>query len=390
MENEEKVEIVQEVIEETPSFAQQEERNLTMAEKLRKSYKYFWISLILWPFICCCCLPGLSVLVPFLAARSGEGVLGAVIFLLLFFLLGAFALGFPAILLCMLYYRYWKIIPSSEAKGMTPAKALGFLFIPYFSCYWSFKSLWALGLVMEKLQAQIKGEEEKRTLLSKVPFFYSLLNIIMLVLGAGIFIFAKMAGTAGTAGMSVDFTSFSSSTIFYLLLQIVVYLFSLASLVLGIIMLVEFQKGALFLLRSPHYAWQANPPASKTPIFWGIFFWLLITVITAVFSIPSTSNVIKELSCKSRVQALSYELGMYNETHKCLPPSLALLPGKKGAKLTSCKMGGKKVPYTYTPAPLPKKGETKCLLSCPAHPQHQIFLEERSGKYRVIRDVKNK
>ncbi len=45
---------------------------------------------------------------------------------------------FAVVVLYMLIYRMWKYIPQNLAEGVTPAKAVGFLFIPFFNFYWFF------------------------------------------------------------------------------------------------------------------------------------------------------------------------------------------------------------------------------------------------------------
>ena len=45
---------------------------------------------------------------------------------------------------CILHYRCWKAIPEGFAR-LTPGKAVGYLFIPFFNLYWSFPSFSGLG-----------------------------------------------------------------------------------------------------------------------------------------------------------------------------------------------------------------------------------------------------
>jgi serine/threonine protein kinase len=48
------------------------------------------------------------------------------------------AFAIPSIVLCcILHYRCWKAIPESF-RAITPASAVGFLFIPFFNFYWAF------------------------------------------------------------------------------------------------------------------------------------------------------------------------------------------------------------------------------------------------------------
>lgn len=44
----------------------------------------------------------------------------------------------------ILIYQYWCLIPPENAET-TPGKAVGFLFIPFYSLYWGFIAIWGLG-----------------------------------------------------------------------------------------------------------------------------------------------------------------------------------------------------------------------------------------------------
>ncbi|MFL6374422.1 MAG: hypothetical protein ACJ73D_07145 [Pyrinomonadaceae bacterium] len=46
-----------------------------------------------------------------------------------------------ASLWCHLYYKAWEAIQDGYART-TPAKAVGFLFIPFFMAYWWFQAIW--------------------------------------------------------------------------------------------------------------------------------------------------------------------------------------------------------------------------------------------------------
>ena len=45
---------------------------------------------------------------------------------------------------CILHHKCWKAIPAGYAR-MTPGKAVGYLFIPFFNLYWAFPSFGGLG-----------------------------------------------------------------------------------------------------------------------------------------------------------------------------------------------------------------------------------------------------
>lgn len=45
------------------------------------------------------------------------------------------------VVFCILIYRMWKYLPKDVSGNISPAKAVGFLFIPFFSFYWIFVAL---------------------------------------------------------------------------------------------------------------------------------------------------------------------------------------------------------------------------------------------------------
>jgi len=76
------------------------------------------------------------------AAKSPEAVI--VIFVLTLPVL------VPAIVLsCIVHYKCWKAVPTEIART-TPGKAVGFLFIPFFSFYWAFVSYQGLAEDLNK------------------------------------------------------------------------------------------------------------------------------------------------------------------------------------------------------------------------------------------------
>jgi len=55
--------------------------------------------------------------------------------------LGEAVLLYGFVVLLVLYYKMWKVLPP-EAARTTPGKAVGFMFIPIFNLYWMFQALW--------------------------------------------------------------------------------------------------------------------------------------------------------------------------------------------------------------------------------------------------------
>lgn len=54
-----------------------------------------------------------------------------------------------AILQCVLLYRFWFVIQDGKART-TPARAIGYLFIPLFNIYWFFVAFWGLAVDLNK------------------------------------------------------------------------------------------------------------------------------------------------------------------------------------------------------------------------------------------------
>ena len=56
---------------------------------------------------------------------------------------GLSSIGALVIFFIMLY-KFWKIVPAAETGGVTPGKAVGFCFIPFFSFYWIYVAYYKL------------------------------------------------------------------------------------------------------------------------------------------------------------------------------------------------------------------------------------------------------
>ena len=69
------------------------------------------------------------------------------LFLLLFLAVASMAVT-ALVFKCILLYRLWKLVPPEQA-ATTPGKAVGFLFIPFFSLYWNFVAFFKLGIFLE-------------------------------------------------------------------------------------------------------------------------------------------------------------------------------------------------------------------------------------------------
>jgi hypothetical protein len=88
--------------------------------------------------------------------QLGEGSAAAILGILIYLVAaGGYIAG--GMFFCFMVHKLWSLIPSNVAK-ITPGKAVGFLFIPCFNCYWTFVALHGL--------AQTLNAETKRRLLA--------------------------------------------------------------------------------------------------------------------------------------------------------------------------------------------------------------------------------
>lgn len=111
-----------------------------------KTKEYAPTSLYLGVFLACA-IPGLILWMigslgmgTAVSERDYENVATVFIFVALTYL-GSLLLCVGSIMLFILIYRMWKVLPPKDART-TPAKALGFMFIPFFNFYWIFIALW--------------------------------------------------------------------------------------------------------------------------------------------------------------------------------------------------------------------------------------------------------
>ncbi len=59
-------------------------------------------------------------------------------------ILGVVPIILGLIFTCILHYKCWKAVPDGFAR-LTPGKAVGYLFIPFYNLYWAFPSFGGLG-----------------------------------------------------------------------------------------------------------------------------------------------------------------------------------------------------------------------------------------------------
>jgi hypothetical protein len=93
------------------------------------------------------------------------------------------------VLTWVLLYKYWEVVQDGNAST-SPAKAIGFMFIPFFNFYWVFRAYWRLSkdinryitTVRGKVKRQFTPSNEKLTLSYAVLFLVSYSYSVMIVL----------------------------------------------------------------------------------------------------------------------------------------------------------------------------------------------------------------
>jgi hypothetical protein len=67
------------------------------------------------------------------------------------FSIGLLLLIYNGLIQCIILYRIWKSIQNATSRT-SPAKAVGFLFIPFFNFYWIFQAIWGWAVDFNKLR----------------------------------------------------------------------------------------------------------------------------------------------------------------------------------------------------------------------------------------------
>jgi hypothetical protein len=127
-----------------------EQQQITIISKnpVRKVNKNFF----LWSYIggwIALFLISMPIIVAFMGivAASSESsfdfndVIGPVVTLAGFFIIGFALLVYITVISCILLFKAWKAIEDGHQRT-TAGKAVGFLFIPLFNLYWIFQAYW--------------------------------------------------------------------------------------------------------------------------------------------------------------------------------------------------------------------------------------------------------
>lgn len=86
------------------------------------------------------------------------------------------------VLSLVLLYKYWEIIQDGYAST-SPAKAVGFLFIPVFNIYWTFRTYWHLSKDLNRYQHALPPEAQTLVIHSKewLSLLFAILSLVVTV-----------------------------------------------------------------------------------------------------------------------------------------------------------------------------------------------------------------
>lgn len=182
-------------------------------------------------------------------------------------LLIAVSAGVSAIAGIVLLYRYWKFLPAEEAYT-TPAKAVGYMFIPGFNLYWIFVVCWKLSKSYDKLLGR------KTSSCTVVACIYAVFFCISSFFGylsqISVFVPPELAVVS----------------------ELMSY-FTLPALVLYIAMTSLLQKTVREYLKGTVANWKNNPSFSRIPLVAGIIAGIFFSILFGIFSV--TAVIAKEI-----------------------------------------------------------------------------------------------
>lgn len=129
-----------------------------------------------WPILLCFG-GGLAVVVafyvPFIVIVAQSGVVGfgdparqlGMLLLMLGVMVGYCGFAAGVVFAMVNLYKAWRLVEPDPRGGMSPGKAVGLLFVPFFSLYWQFRAYYGLSLAYaefiarRKLDAKAPGKE---------------------------------------------------------------------------------------------------------------------------------------------------------------------------------------------------------------------------------------
>ena len=219
-------------------------------------FKLWWISLVVLGVF------GVFAII-FLVACIIAAVLKSKAMIVLFMLPMGISILFCAgcvtsgsIAAIVLLYRYWKFLPAEEAET-TPAKAVGYLFIPIFNLYWSFVAYVKLSRTLDRLLERPKSSCTKVTEIYWVLFLVSSAAAYLVQF---LFNFFPDAASSSVLRFANAFT------------------LPVAALFIAMVCLLQ-QSLREYLRKVPVSRWKDNPRCSSAPIVLGLLAMVLFSSV---------------------------------------------------------------------------------------------------------------
>ena len=224
---------------------------------LERMYKLWWIPLVVMVLSIFALIPGFLLIALGKPAGNALTVLAGTCLLVLVILVLSASACISGIAGIVLLYRYWKFLPAEEAYT-TPAKAVGYMFIPGFNLYWIFVVCWKLSKSYDKLLGR------KTSSCTVVACIYAVFFCISSFFGylsqISVFVLPELAVVSELMSC-----------------------FTLPVLVLYIAMTSLLQKTVREYLKGTVANWKNNPSFSRFPLFGGIFAGVVLTVVLWLF-----------------------------------------------------------------------------------------------------------
>jgi ribosomal protein L40E len=158
-------------------------------------------------------------------------------------ILAAVAAGYSSIVLLILIYKAWSALRDCP-DAISPGRAVGFLFIPFFNIYWIFRAVWGWAKEFNSCKAD-------RTAATKAPEGTFLAFCILWVTASGI---PRMVSSAEGAAGSPPVVSGGLA-----------FLFEASCLVLGILVVDSFCRCLNAVAGLPEPMRTSTAPAAARP-----------------------------------------------------------------------------------------------------------------------------
>jgi hypothetical protein len=148
-----------------------------------------------------------------------------------------------AILLFILLYKFWQVVQDGFART-SPAKAVGFLFIPFFNLYWNFPAYFGLAKDLNRYISAHFGNNEDVQNHKTHPFIFPI-YIVFSYLSMGFFYFVIAKSFIGALSSHANSAAYTNSL---QALTLPTFIITLINIVFQIILLADYYRAAKSIL----------------------------------------------------------------------------------------------------------------------------------------------